>query len=340
MKDDVSAYWVKDGSTATLYAGKKIRAEAYTDFNIATIYTSRGLFRKPEEKPFIVGLDKVIVSEIEKSLGLSALPVFDKNGKALAGVREEMEACARSFDDNRPSDDPVGEAVNRLGNAHYALNVVAREGGLSAPAADARLLCIKARLNLTKERCFSDETVRTINAASLKLTDAAMPRPLMVHAHLTVAGIHCKRAAALASRYGSTAKRQHEAPGAAGQSAAAESPVKAFVATDKVTITKGDPLTEHWLQGYVNKWPEYTFSAKVFDVGSGYGIDGGRISKLTIMRKGDTVMSYDRGWDETPSSWKDKAALKEVLAGFPELSQGHDALAATRRTGARPKRGF
>lgn len=40
--------------------------------------------------------------------------------------------------------------------------------------------------------------------------------------------------------------------------------------------------------------------AKVYDEGSIYGIDEGRISKLTIKIDGQTVVSYDRGWDIEP----------------------------------------
>jgi hypothetical protein len=37
--------------------------------------------------------------------------------------------------------------------------------------------------------------------------------------------------------------------------------------------------------------------AKVYDEGSVYGIDEGRISKLQIKIDGVTVACYDRGWD-------------------------------------------
>ena len=40
--------------------------------------------------------------------------------------------------------------------------------------------------------------------------------------------------------------------------------------------------------------------AKVYDEGSEFGIDGGRISKLMIKINGETVVSYDRGWDIKP----------------------------------------
>ena len=40
--------------------------------------------------------------------------------------------------------------------------------------------------------------------------------------------------------------------------------------------------------------------AKVYDEGSEYGIDGGKISKLMIKIDGETVVSYDRGWSIEP----------------------------------------
>lgn len=41
----------------------------------------------------------------------------------------------------------------------------------------------------------------------------------------------------------------------------------------------------------------YHYWVKQYDEGSQYGIDGGRISKLTIKRNGEIVCNYDRGWD-------------------------------------------
>lgn len=48
--------------------------------------------------------------------------------------------------------------------------------------------------------------------------------------------------------------------------------------------------------------------AKVYDEGSIYGIDEGRISKLTIKIDGQTVVSYDRGWDIEPDE-NDEATM-------------------------------
>lgn len=54
-----------------------------------------------------------------------------------------------------------------------------------------------------------------------------------------------------------------------------------------------------WKHGELNgfKW-----CIKVFEVGSEFGINNGRISKLWIQREsnGKTVANYSRGWDVKP----------------------------------------
>ena len=46
----------------------------------------------------------------------------------------------------------------------------------------------------------------------------------------------------------------------------------------------------------------FKWSIKVFEVGSEFGINNGRISKLWIQREsnGETVTNYSRGWDVKP----------------------------------------
>lgn len=48
--------------------------------------------------------------------------------------------------------------------------------------------------------------------------------------------------------------------------------------------------------------------AKVYDEGSIYGIDEGRICKLQIKIDGQTVVSYDRGWEIEPDE-NDEATM-------------------------------
>ena len=44
----------------------------------------------------------------------------------------------------------------------------------------------------------------------------------------------------------------------------------------------------------------FKFWVKHYDEGSPFGIDEGRISKLTLKRDDLTVCCYDRGWDILP----------------------------------------
>ena len=85
-----------------------------------------------------------------------------------------------------------------------------------------------------------------------------------------------------------------------------------------VTITKGDPQTDLWLEGTVNADPAYSFSAKVYDLGSRYGIGGGRISKLEVRCRGVSVFHYDRGWDIRPQTDEQKRILAIILDAFAE----------------------
>ena len=53
-----------------------------------------------------------------------------------------------------------------------------------------------------------------------------------------------------------------------------------------------------WREGALKVYnSSFHYWAKVYDEGSEYGIDGGRVSKLIIKRDGETVCNYDRGWD-------------------------------------------
>ncbi len=44
----------------------------------------------------------------------------------------------------------------------------------------------------------------------------------------------------------------------------------------------------------------YLYEAKVFDNGSDFGINKGRISKLNIRVGAEWLLNYDRGWDIRP----------------------------------------
>ena len=48
---------------------------------------------------------------------------------------------------------------------------------------------------------------------------------------------------------------------------------------------------------------EELYTWEVYDEGSSYGINGGRVSKLEVRRNGVVVCNYDREWDLKPKSY-------------------------------------
>jgi hypothetical protein len=83
----------------------------------------------------------------------------------------------------------------------------------------------------------------------------------------------------------------------------------------------------NWVNGKVGK---YNFEAKLFDVGSGFGIDDGRVSKLAIYDElkriklhdynASCILIYDRGWGKKPNK-KTKPyfdAVMELLENSPK----------------------
>ena len=60
------------------------------------------------------------------------------------------------------------------------------------------------------------------------------------------------------------------------------------------------------------------YEVKVYDEGSIYGIDEGRISKLWLEDDdtGFCLASYDRGWDIMPCNEAAEAAVAELLEMF------------------------
>lgn len=82
-----------------------------------------------------------------------------------------------------------------------------------------------------------------------------------------------------------------------------------------------------WIDGTIGG---YRFQAKIFDEGSEYGINGGRVSKLCVWDEelrakkqgiwSATIVNFDRGWDIKPKTAAHKAilsALLEYLEAFP-----------------------
>jgi len=76
---------------------------------------------------------------------------------------------------------------------------------------------------------------------------------------------------------------------------------------------------KNWVRGNVNNG-EYTFSSKLFDQGSIFGIDDGRVSKLIIFKGerqqkglGNVFVFYDRGWDIEPQTKEEQNIYEHVL---------------------------
>lgn len=63
--------------------------------------------------------------------------------------------------------------------------------------------------------------------------------------------------------------------------------------TPAATFTTFDN-SSNWVSG---KCGDYKFEAKLFDDGSVFGINNGRVSKLSLRLNGRTVLNFDRGWD-------------------------------------------
>ena len=68
-----------------------------------------------------------------------------------------------------------------------------------------------------------------------------------------------------------------------------------------------------WRNGIINGCEYWV---KSYDEPSVYGIDEGRISKLTVTRDGQEIISYDRGWDQEPTTDADREVLAKILAKY------------------------
>ena len=68
----------------------------------------------------------------------------------------------------------------------------------------------------------------------------------------------------------------------------------------KKLVTLSRPVREvkPWILRYLKRDQSFEFEAKLFDVGSEFGIDNGRLSKLPIYKDQKPLMNYQRGWKE------------------------------------------
>jgi hypothetical protein len=70
-----------------------------------------------------------------------------------------------------------------------------------------------------------------------------------------------------------------------------------------------------WRHGEVDG---YQWEGKVYDEPSQYGIDNGRISKLSIKKDGKVVVHYNRGWDLPPGSEEDANVVNEIVKEYKQ----------------------
>ena len=71
----------------------------------------------------------------------------------------------------------------------------------------------------------------------------------------------------------------------------------------------------------------YEWEAKVYDTGSTYGIHGGRVSKLSVVKTVDNrkkiVINYDRGWDIRPSNYAEWLLVSYICNVVFPVVKGH-----------------
>ena len=69
-----------------------------------------------------------------------------------------------------------------------------------------------------------------------------------------------------------------------------------------------------WQEGGIRvKSSIFHYWMKVYETGSRFGINEGRISKLMLKRNGEIVVNYDRGWDIEPVDEDTKMAVAILL---------------------------
>ena len=74
-----------------------------------------------------------------------------------------------------------------------------------------------------------------------------------------------------------------------------------------------------WIDGRIEvRGITFHYWAKVYDEGSVYGINKGRISKLSIRNEktGAMVVNYDRGWDVRPKTQSAQKVVDMLLEDF------------------------
>jgi len=84
---------------------------------------------------------------------------------------------------------------------------------------------------------------------------------------------------------------------------------------------KARQTREDWIDGTIDG---LRFQAKVYDEGSEFGINEGRVSKLWVRDEAlrQTILNYERGWDIKPTKAAERRlleALLEYLEALPTI---------------------
>lgn len=74
--------------------------------------------------------------------------------------------------------------------------------------------------------------------------------------------------------------------------------MKATANTLEIEITRIQP--DHFGTWITGEYGDLRFHAKIFDEGSDYGINDGRVSKFFVYEGERVVLEYDRGWSIKP----------------------------------------
>jgi len=74
----------------------------------------------------------------------------------------------------------------------------------------------------------------------------------------------------------------------------------------------------NWIEGTIDS---LRFQAKVYDEGSEFGINEGRVSKLWVCNEAQRqiIMCYERGWDVRPKLAAERRLLEALLAYLEAL---------------------
>ena len=94
-----------------------------------------------------------------------------------------------------------------------------------------------------------------------------------------------------------------------------------------IEFTRGDPNEGGWIDGRIKNMEGYNFRAKVLDLPSQNGIEGGKIEKLLVRNGSYPVVFYDRGWGAKPETLKDWKTVDKIRDVFDRLDREFQPIA-------------